>query len=99
TLRFEEGISHSSPNDNVRRPVQEIFDDQYLIRYLSTTNNSGKGVLTLMQYLLRSRHFSFHYLAKHFFIRTEITGNDSRRGMGPVGGAKSIIDIYISQCR
>src|SRR6185312_8438195 len=95
--RLEKSVGHPAADDDVRGPVEEVLDDKDLIRDLGAADNGCKGLLRIVQDLLRAGNFAFHEQAEHPLVLREELRDDGGGCMGAVGGAEGVVDVYVGE--
>src|SRR5690606_38728231 len=66
--RFEKGIRHAPADNKVVDFIQELLDDEDLVRYFGTTHDRREGPFGVLEHTLCILQLGSHNIARAFLI-------------------------------
>ena len=96
TLCLDEGITHTTTDDEVVYLVEQVLDDTELRAYLRTTDDGGEGVLGVLEHVVDGCYLFLHEVAQHLAVGVEVVSDNGGRSMLAVSCTKGVVNIYIS---
>ena len=94
-LGLDEGVAHSAADDQVVNLVKQVLDDAELRADLRTADDSGEGVLGVLQHVVDGLHLFLHEVAEHLAVLVEVVSDDGGRGVLTVSGAEGVVHIDV----
>ena len=98
-LRHGKRVGHAPANEQVVHLIEQLLDDENLVRNLGPTHNGREGPLGVLQHFFGVVDFGLQQVAAHPVLWRKGAGHHGRGGVGAVRGAEGIVHVHIAQGR